>query len=289
MKSDKGLSLPADIHVSIPSALGSPEKAVNPYEGISLPMKRKPQIAGFTFIEVLLIIIFLSVLTGIASYFYSSYTIKACDAMAQGDLRQAYYSVIAFFIDNPKRTLTEPGLSQYGFRPSPKVSMSIIDGSPSSLFLLFRHNAPGTQTYILYSTGINSSGEPAHIWMAQWTPGGQGFASPMTASQTPAPAQSGASGQKANSVHADLLEKCNLLARSALGQAYDAAQSFFKTNPGDTLTKDLLVSYGYNPDENVNLTIVDGSPDKFFMSAVFNIPGATNFRIDGLGSIIPQS
>lgn len=252
-------------------------------------MKKKPQIAGFTFIEALIIIIFLSVLAGIASYFYSSYTIKACDAMAQGDLRQAYYSVTDFFIDNPKRTLTEPGLSQYGFRPSPKVSMSIIDGSPSSLFLLFRHNAPGTQTYILYSTGINSSGEPAHIWMAQWTPGGQAFASPPTVSQTSPPGQRSESGQKANSSHADLLEKCNLLARSALEQAYDAAQSFFKSNPGDPLTKDLLVSYGYNPNENVNLTIVDGSPDKFFMSAVFNIPGATNFGVDGSGSIIPQS
>jgi hypothetical protein len=125
--------------------------------------------------------------------------------------------------------------------------------------------------------------------MAQWAPEGQAFSNLLTVSQTSAAVQSGESGQKANSLHADLLEKCNLLARSALGQAYDAAQSFFKSNPGDTLTKDLLISYGYNPHENVNLTIIDGSPSRFSMSAVFNIPGATNFGVDGSGSIIPQS
>jgi type II secretory pathway pseudopilin PulG len=252
-------------------------------------MKRKPQAAGFTFIEILILISTLGVLAVIAFFSYSFFKMKAYDATAQGDLRQAYYSTMAFFIDNPKRTLTEPGLSQYGFQSSPNVIMSIIDGSPTSLFLLFRHTAPGAQVYILYSNGIDSSGAPDHIWMAQWAPEGQAFSNLLTVSQTSAAVQSGESGQKANSLHADLLEKCNLLARSALGQAYDAAQSFFKSNPGDTLTKDLLISYGYNPHENVNLTIIDGSPSRFSMSAVFNIPGATNFGVDGSGSIIPQS
>lgn len=252
-------------------------------------MKRKPKTGGFTVIEVLILIISIGVLACIAFFSYTFFKIKACEAMAQGDLRQAYYSVMAFFIDNPKRTLTQPGLSQYGFQSSPNITVSIIDGSPRSLFMLFRHSTPGTQAYILYSTGINSSGAPENIWMAQWTPGGQAFAGPPTVSQSSPPGQRSESGQKANSSHADLLEKCDLLARSALEQAYDAAQSFFNNNPGDLLTKDLLVSYGYNPNENVNLTIVDGSPDKFFMSAVFNIPGATNFGVDGSGSVIPQS
>ena len=252
-------------------------------------MNRKPQSAGFTLIEILILMSSLCVLAGIAFFSYSFFKMKACDATAQGDLRSAYYSAMAFFIDNPNKPLTQPGLSQYGFQSSPNVSVSVIDGSPTSLFLLLRHNAPGTQAYILYSRGIDSSGAPDHIWMAQWTPGGQAVGNPPAASQTFPSVQTGEPGQKANSLHADLLEKCNLLARSALGQAYDAAQSFFKSNPGDVLTKDILVAHGYNPHENVSLTIIDGSPEKFSMSAVFNIPGATNFGVDGSGNINPQT
>jgi hypothetical protein len=85
------------------------------------------------------------------------------------------------------------------------------------------------------------------------------------------------------------MEKCNVLTRTALGEAYSAAQSFFRNNPGGVLTKDLLVAYGYTAHDSVNLTIVDGSPVRFSMSASFNLPGATSFGIDGSGNIIPHS
>ena len=252
-------------------------------------MKPRPQTAGFTLIEILLVISILGVLAGIAVFSYSSYKMKAFDAVAQEDLRQAYSSAMAFFIDHPNSTLTPTALSQNGFRSSPNVSVSIIDGSPVSLFLLSRYNAPGTQAYITYSKGINSPGAPDQIWLARWIPEGQSGSNPTAASPTTPPGQGGESGQKPNSVNADLMEKCNLLARAALGEALGAARSYFQSNPEGVLTKDLLVAYGYTPHDSVNLTIVDGSPDKLSMSAVSNLPGATNFGVDGSGNIIPQS
>jgi prepilin-type N-terminal cleavage/methylation domain-containing protein len=251
-------------------------------------MKRNLQRSGFTLVEILAVITILFVLAGIAALSYSSSRIKACDAVAQEDLRQAYSSAMAFFIDNPDSILTESGLSQYGFRASRNVILSIIDGSPNSLLLLSRYNAAGTQAYITYSKGINSPGAPEGIWLAA-VGGGQSGGNPTPASAGAQPGPAGEFGQKNNSVSADLLEKCNLLAKSALGEAFGAAQSYFQSNPEGFLTKDILVSYGYTPHESVNLTIIDGSPSKLSMSANFNLPGATSFGIDGSGSIIPHS
>jgi prepilin-type N-terminal cleavage/methylation domain-containing protein len=267
----------------------NPEKRLILILGTILPMKRKPQTAGFTLIEILLVISILCVLSGIAVFSYSSSKIKAYDVAAQEDLRQAYSSAMAFFIDNPESTLTQNALREYGFRSSPNVRVSIIDGSSTSLFLLSRYNAPGGQAYITYSKGINSPGEPNQIWAAQWIPGGQSGSNPTAASPTNPSGQDGESGPKANSVNANLLEKCNLLTKSALGEAFGAAQSYFQSNPEGVLTKDLLAAYGYTPHDSVNLTIVDGSPDKLSMSAVSSLPGATNFGVDGSGNIIPQS
>jgi prepilin-type N-terminal cleavage/methylation domain-containing protein len=252
-------------------------------------MNRKPQTAGFTLVEILLVISIICVLAGIAFFNYSSSKMKAHAAAAQEDLRQAYYSAMAFFIDNPSSTLTQTGLSQYGFRSSPNVIVSIVDGSLNSLFLLSRYNAPDSQAYITYSKGINSPGAPDQIWMAQWIPEGQSGSNPPAASPPNPPAPAGESGQKANSVNADLMQKCNLLAKSVLGDAFGAAQSYFQSNPAGMVTKDLLVAYGYIPHDSVNLMIVDGSPTKFSMSAVFNLPGATTFGIDGSGNILPNS
>jgi Tfp pilus assembly protein PilE len=252
-------------------------------------MKRRPQTAGLTLIEIVTVITTIFVLIGIATYIYSSYTSKVQDATAKGDLRQAYNAAMAFFIDNPSKFLTESGLKQYGFKSSPNSSVIIIDGSPSSLFLLSRHNALGTQAYVLYAEGINSPGASDQVWIDQWVPGGAANGGPATGFPPSSPTQGPEPGQTISSLQANLLEKCNIMAKAALAQAYNAAQSFFQSHPGDFLTKDLLISYGYTPNENVNLTIIDGSPDKFSMSAVFNIPGATNFGIDSSGSIVPHT
>ncbi len=251
-------------------------------------MKKRPQTAGFTLIEILLAISIFCVLAGIAVFSYSSYKMKVYDAVAREDLRQAYYSAMTFFIDNPDSILTQSALSQYGFRASPNVSVSIIDGSPTSLFLLSRYKAAGTQAYITYSKSINSPGAPDQIWLVAWVPGGQSGSNPTAVSPTTPSGQGGESGQEANSVNADLLEKCNLLARADLGEALGVARSYFQGNPEGLLTKDLLVAHGYTPHDNVNLTIIDGSLSKFSISANFNISGATSFGVDGSGNIIPH-
>lgn len=251
-------------------------------------MKRKPKTAGFTLIEILFVISILCVLAGIAIFSYSSYKMKAYDVAAQEDLRQAYYSAMAFFIDNPNSTLTQARLSQYGFRGSPNVLLSIIDGSPNSLFLLSRYNAAGTQAYITYSKGINSPGAPDWIWMAA-VGGGQSGGNPIPASPDAHPGQGDESGQKNYSVEANLMEKCNRLARTDLGEAFGAAQSYFQSNPEGLLSKDLLAAHGYTPHNGVTLTIIDGSLSNLSMSAFFNIPGATSFGVDGSGNIIPHS
>jgi prepilin-type N-terminal cleavage/methylation domain-containing protein len=180
-------------------------------------MRQDLQRSGFTLLEILLVISIICVLASIAFFSYSPSMGKTHDTVAQEDLRQAYTAAMAYFSDHPHGMLTQTELSHYGFRPSPNVSVSIIDGSPDSLFLLSRYSAPGARAYITYSKGVTSPGGPHQIWMAQWTPGGPPAGNPGTSSPHPAPGQAGVSGQNADPVKAELLEKCNLLAKTVLG------------------------------------------------------------------------
>jgi hypothetical protein len=79
--------------------------------------------------------------------------------------------------------------------------------------------------------------------------------------------------------------RCNDKAKSELQEAFDVAQKYFAKDPEGSITKDILMDFGYQPSEEVNLLVINGTRSSLEMSATFSVPGALNFRIDSSGSI----
>jgi prepilin-type N-terminal cleavage/methylation domain-containing protein len=79
----------------------------------------------------------------------------------------------------------------------------------------------------------------------------------------------------------------NAASKSALKNAYDAAQAFYAESPGGALTTATLQNYGYSPEAYVNLTVLDGSMLGLSMTASYNQPGAQTYTINSIGSISP--
>ena len=236
---------------------------------------------GFTLTEILYVLSIIAILAAIATFNYSGYRNKASDTVAQEDLRQAYSSAVNYFMDYPTGILTSADLQNYGFKASPNVTVMIINGRLSDLSLISSYNVPGSQIYIASSQGISqpgasgqSSGEPN-----QGSGGGTGAS---TGQQNTSPA--GNPSQQQNlATNQDVVGQCNQATLMDLMDAYRTAQGYLAINPGQEVTKDDLLAYGYIPNENVSLVVLNGTSSNLSMSANFNFPGTTNYIIGPSG------
>jgi prepilin-type N-terminal cleavage/methylation domain-containing protein len=111
----------------------------------TLPVRQK----GFTLTEVLFVLAILGVLLAAAGFFYSGYKTKVSETVVQEDLRQAYTSAMAFFIDFPQRALTRVDLEKYGFRASPQIETRVVDGRLASLLLVSYCTLPGSKVFMV--------------------------------------------------------------------------------------------------------------------------------------------
>ena len=246
---------------------------------MNLPTRQK----GFTLIEILLVLSILGGLLAIASLFYPWYRIKASETVSQEDLRKAYTAAVAFFIDFPQRVLTPADLEKYGFRSSPGIETRVVDGRLASLLLVSYSTMPGSRAFMIQrlGAGLLSGRDP---YGPASGPGGS------TGGHS-APGPSG--GISGDSFAAPLIQamdatgwgRCNEKAKTALEEAFGIAQKYFSKDPEGSITKDILLDYGFLPSEEVNLLVINGTQSSLEMSAIFNIPGALNFSIDSSGII----
>ncbi len=79
--------------------------------------------AGFTLIEILVVIIIIGILAAIAIPMFMTQRQKAADASIQSDLRTLAHAVIALEIDEKEVTLDN--LSDGGIRLTPGVSIAV--------------------------------------------------------------------------------------------------------------------------------------------------------------------
>ena len=236
---------------------------------------------GFTLLEILYTLSIIGILTAIATFNYSGYKKKASDTVAQEDLRQAYSSAVNYFMDHPTGILTSADLQNYGFKASPNVQVMVINGRLSDLLLISSYNVPGSQIYIASPQGMSqpgasgqSSGEPN-----QGSGGGSGAS---TGQQNTNPA--GNPSQQQNlATNENVVNLCNQATLMDLQAAYGAAQVYLASNPGGAVTKDILFAYGYIPNENVSLVVLNGTSSNLSMSANFNFPGTTDYTISPSG------
>jgi len=238
---------------------------------------------GFTLLEVLLVLAILGGLLTIASLIYSGYRIKMSETVAQEDLRQAYTSAMTFFIDFPQKTLTRADLEKYGFQASPRIETRIVDGRLASLLLVSYSTLPDSKIFMVQGLGTGFTGGKDSAGPASGPGGpGGGLSSPGPSGGNPGISFAGPMIQPINEAGRS---RCNDKAKSELQEAFAVAQKYFGKEPGGSITKDILMEYGYQPSEEVNLLVINGTRPSLELSATFSLPGALNFTVDSSGSI----
>ena len=120
---------------------------------IRLKIKRRD---GFTLVELLFVIAIIGVLAAIAIPSLRSYMQRSYDSSAVSDLKNAYSAAQIYFNDYPSDTVAPASLEQYGFRSTPKVILTILDGSIDGLNLTASHEG-SSKTYSVDSEGSISS------------------------------------------------------------------------------------------------------------------------------------
>lgn len=77
------------------------------------------------------------------------------------------------------------------------------------------------------------------------------------------------------------------LVASDLTSAYDASIQYYADNPSGSVTIDVISAYGYRQSKDVDLTVVDGSPESLTITAVH--PGVKGvYQVDESGYVSQQ-
>ena len=94
---------------------------------------------GFTLIELLIVIVIIGVLVTIVVSVSLNTIEKTHIATLNWDLSTAYKASVLYHIDNPDDAITLDILQDYGYRPSKKMNLNIVDGSTDSLKITATH------------------------------------------------------------------------------------------------------------------------------------------------------
>ncbi len=115
-------------------------------------LNKKRNQKGFTLVELLIVIAIIGILAAIAIPQFSAYRVRAYNATALVDIKNAYTAGQAFFGDNPAGTATLDDIKTAGYNPSKDVTVAIVDGTQAGFSLTSKHLA-GTTTYQIDHNG----------------------------------------------------------------------------------------------------------------------------------------
>jgi hypothetical protein len=231
------------------------------------PIRQK----GFPLTEVLFLLAILSVLLAVSGLLYSGYKTKVSETVVQEDLRQAYTSAMAFFINFPQRALTRVDLEKYGFRASPQIETRVVDGRLVSLLLICFSSLPDSRVFMIHRLETSFTGAK--------DPPGQVIGTGGSDDRRSSPGLS--DGIRRDSSGGPLIQpinesgwgRCNEKAKMELKEGFDAAQKYFSREPGGSITRDILSDYGCLPNEEVNRLVINGTKPSLEISTILGIPG----------------
>ncbi len=235
--------------------------------GMEVDFGRK---AGFTLIEILLVIITLAILAAIGIPHFTNSKKQASDTAARGDLRQAYVSAIAFFSDFPRSRVTLSRLQEYGFTPTENVVIRIEKDRLQDFLMYAAYNGPATQVYFVDSKGVLGTANisPSQLFEPSSTP------------SVPSQGTPGEGGVPGGGVIPP-----NQVVEQTLKMAYSAAMNFFDDHPTGNVTVPILEAYGFVVNPSVSLAIADGTLSGFLIIATSNARGGDTYTVDATGKI----
>jgi type IV pilus assembly protein PilA len=115
-------------------------------------LNKKKNQKGFTLVELLIVIAIIGILAAIAIPQFSAYRVRAYNATALADIKNAYTAGQAYFGDNPAGVATLTDLYTAGYNPSKDVTVLVTSGAQATFALSSKHLA-GDKTYLIDAQG----------------------------------------------------------------------------------------------------------------------------------------